>query len=602
MDDRQLEAYLNLMRSLLNCPSGEENQILQANSELVDAGLVQVMLEEANNLRIDNNLDDANSLMTLAGHLMGTYGNTMPDKSSPSTYLKFLTEVLQVTADSKGDRNLIYALLRDNINLVNDNLAVVLRNWARETLPNSDSQRRISITTLIGNFCNAIREFPLGSRASNLEIAIAGDEIALTVFTRQEYAKDWAMTQSNLGNDYGGRIRGEKAENLELALDAFVASLEIYTREVFPENGAGTKNNLGIAYGDRIRGEKAENLELAIAAYLASLEIYTREVFPQYWAMTQNNLGIAYRNRIKGETDQNLELAIAAYLASLEIYTPKVFPQYWADTQNNLGNAYRYRIRGEKAENLKLAFAAFLASLEIRTREAFPINNAESLYNLGLAYQDNSQLPEAYNSFQTAVETVESMRSEIIVGGEADRQKLAEEWNKLYQNIIEVCLDRENKTAALEYIERSKTRNLVELFHNARSLPQNVQQISFEEIRSLLGEDEAILEGYITFNGFKVFIITHDSTQPGIWHSSFEDLQALEEFQQEYIDGYINQPDNWRNQLETRLEKLAKILHIAQIISRIPENCQRLILVPFRYLHLLPLHALTSRRLKQNIE
>ena len=93
------------------------------------------MLEEANNLRIDNNLDDANSLMTLSGHLMGTYGNTMLDKSSPSTYLEFLREVLQVTADSKGDRNLIYALLRDNINLVNDNFAVVLRNWARETLP-----------------------------------------------------------------------------------------------------------------------------------------------------------------------------------------------------------------------------------------------------------------------------------------------------------------------------------------------------------------------------------------------------------------------------------------------------------------------------------
>jgi CHAT domain-containing protein len=648
MDDRQLEAYLNLMRSLLNCPSGEENQILQANSELVDAGLVQVMLEEANNLRIDNNLDDANSLMTLAGHLMGTYGNTMPDKSSPSTYLTFLTEVLQVTADSKGDRNVIYAILRENIKLINDNLAVVLRNWAKETLPNSDSQRRISLTTLIGNFCNAIREFPLGSRASNLEIAIAGDEIALTVFTRQEYAKDWAMTQSNLGNDYGGRIRGEKAENLELATAAFVASLEIYTREVFPENWAGTKNNLGIAYGDRIRGEKAENLELAIAAYLASLEIYTREVFPQYWAMTQNNLGIAYRNRIKGETDQNLELAIAAYLeslkiytreafpqnwagtqnnlgnaysdrskgetyqnlelaiaaylASLEIYTPKAFPQNWADTQNNLGNAYRYRIRGEKAENLKLAIAAFMASLEIRTREAFPINNAETLYNLGLAYQDNSQLPEAYNSFQTAIETVESMRSEILIGGEADRQKLAEEWNKLYQDIIEVCREMENNTAALEFIERTKTRNLVELFHNARSLPQNVQRISFQEIRSLLAEDEAILEWYITFNGFKVFIITHDSTQPDVWQSSDADLKALEEFQEEYINDYIYQNDNWEKQLEIRLEKLAKILHIDEIISRLPESCQRLILVPFLYLHLLPLHALTSRRLKQNIE
>ncbi|MEG3844978.1 tetratricopeptide repeat protein, partial [Microcoleus sp. herbarium14] len=648
MDELRHQAYLNLIQSLLNCPNGEENQILQANSELVDAGLVKVMLERANDLRKEQNLDDANFLMTLAGNLLGSYSNTVVEKLSPATYVKFLTEVLQVTADSNGDRKVIYDMLRDNINLVNDNLAVVLRNWARETLPNLDSQRRISLTTLIGNFCNAIREFPLGSRASNLEIAIAGDEIALTVFTRQEYAKDWAMTQSNVGNDYGGRIRGEKAENLELAIDAFVASLEIYTHEAFPQDWAGTQNNLGIAYGDRIRGEKAENLELAIAAYLASLEIYTREAFPQYWAMTQNNLGIAYRNRIKGETDENLELAIAAYLASLEIYTREAFPQdwagtqnnlgnaysdrikgetdqnlelaiaaylaslkiytreafpkYWADTQNNLGNAYRNRTRGKKAENLELAIAAFLASLEIRTRAAFPINNVETLYNLGLAYQENSQLPEAYNSFKTAIETVESMRSEIIIGGEADRQKLAEEWDKLYLNMVEVCLEMENKTAALEYIERSKTRNLVELFHNTRSLPKKVEPISFQKIRSLLGEDEAILEWYITFNNFKVFIISHDSTQPDMWQSSDADLEALRELANEYIDDYINQPDNWRNQLETRLEKLAKILHIDKIISHLPKKCQRLILVPFRYLHLLPLHALTSKRLRQNVE
>ena len=384
MNEARHQAYLNLIQSLLNCPSGEEKQILQANSELVDARLVQVMLEEASNLRTYNNLNDANSLMTLVGHLMGTYGNTMPDKSSPSTYLTFLTEVLQVTADSNGDHQVIYDMLRDNINLVNDNLAVVLRNWARETLPNSDSQRRISLTTVIGNFCNAIRQFPLGSSASNLEIAIAGDEIALAVFTHQEYAKDWAMTQSNLGSDYGARIRGEKAENLELAIAAFLVSLEIRTREAFPQDWAGTQNNLGIAYGDRIRGEKAENLELAIAAYLASLEIYTSEVFPQYWAMTQNNLGITYRNRIKGEKAENLELAIAAYLASLKIYTREAFPQNWAGTQNNLWNAYSDIIKGETDQNLELAITAYLASLEIYTPKVFPKYWADIQNNLGL--------------------------------------------------------------------------------------------------------------------------------------------------------------------------------------------------------------------------
>jgi len=43
MNEARRQAYLNLIQSLLNCPSGEESQILEANSELVDAGLVQVM-------------------------------------------------------------------------------------------------------------------------------------------------------------------------------------------------------------------------------------------------------------------------------------------------------------------------------------------------------------------------------------------------------------------------------------------------------------------------------------------------------------------------------------------------------------------------------
>ncbi|MCC3592393.1 CHAT domain-containing protein, partial [Microcoleus sp. PH2017_28_MFU_U_A] len=261
---------------------------------------------------------------------------------------------------------------------------------------------------------------------------------------------------------------------------------------------------------------------------------------------------------------------------------------------------YLYRIRGEKAENLELAIAALLASLEVYTPDAFPIDHAETLYNLGVAYQNNSQLPEAYNTFNSAIETVESMRREIIIGGEADRQKLAEEWNILYQRMVEVCLQMENSTAALEYVERSKTRNLVELFHKARSLPSQVQRISFAEIRSLLAENEAILEWYITYNSFKVFIITRDSPQPDIWQSSYQDLQALEELQQEYLNDIEDEEkyDNWKNQLDSRLEKLAEILHIDEIISRLPENCQKLILVPFRYLHLFPLHALTSSRQK----
>jgi len=693
MDDRQLEAYLNLIQLLLNCPRGEENQILQANSELVDAGLVQVMQLVAEIEREKGNENAADFLTDSASHLAEVLKN-----SSTNSQLRFLMQVLQATQDSDGDPNVIYPMMRDNLNLINDNLAAIFQNWATENFSNLDSQEfRFSLIKVLGTFSEAIANFSLGSRASNLEIAIAGYEVALTVCTRQEYAEIWAAIQNNLANAYYDRIRGEKADNLEMAISAYQAVLSVYTpetfpqdwpmiqnnlaaayiyrirgekadnlemaisacsacqaawsvrsreafpqdwariqntlglaylyrirgekannleraisafqaalsvrtSEAFPQDWAETQNNLAVAYINRIRGEKAENLEMAISAYQKALLVHTLETFPQDWAMTQNNLAAAYVDRIRGEKAENLERAISGFQAALSVRSREAFPQDWATTQNNLANAYSKRIRGKKTDNLEKAIVASQAALSVYTRKAFPINHAQTLYNLGLTYWDNSQLPEAYNTFNTAIETVESMRSEIIIGGETDRQKLAEEWKKLYEVMVEVCLEMENTTAALEYIERSKTRNLVELFHNARSLPQNVPRISFQEIRSLLGEDEAILEWYITFNGFKVFIITRDSTQPDIWHSSDQDLEALHKFVVEYIVYYIYQPDYWRNQLETRLEKLAKILHIDEIISRLPENCQRLILVPFRYLHLLPLHALTSRRLKQNVE
>src|SRR5919202_169225 len=472
MDDRQLEAYLNLIQLLLNCPSGEEAQILQANSELVDAGLVQVMQLYAENQREEGNQNTADFLTNLASYIV-----EVSESPSANSQLEFLLQVFQVTAETQGDPNIIYPLLWDNINLINDNLAVVLQNWVRETLPNLDSQERISIIAVVVTFSIAIWQLPLGSRASNLEIAIAGYEIALTVFTRQENAENWATTQNNLAVAYSYRIigqkadnlemaisayqaallvrtreafpqdwaatqhnlavaylyriRGEKADNLETAISAFQAALSVRTREAFPEYWADTQNNLAIAYSDRIRGEKADNLEIAISAFEKALEVYTREAFPQEWTQTQNNLANAYRERMTGEKADNLEMAISAFEAALEVHTREAFPQDWAATQSNLAIAYSYRIRGKKVDNLEMAISACQATLSVYTREAFPISNASTLYSLGCAYWDNSQLPEAYNSFNTAIETVESMRSEIIIGGETDRQKLAEEYNRI---------------------------------------------------------------------------------------------------------------------------------------------------------------------------
>ncbi|MEG5001519.1 tetratricopeptide repeat protein, partial [Microcoleus sp. B4-D4] len=326
MDEQRLQAYLNLIQSLLNCSSGEENQILQANSELVDAGLVQVMQLVAENQREEGNENAANFLTNLANQLAEWL-----KKSSANSQLRFLMQLLQATQDSDGDPNVIYPLMRDNINLINDNLAAIFQDWAWGNLPNLDSQEgRFSLMVVVGTFSDSIAQFTLGSRASNLEVAIAGYELALTVFTHQEYAEIWAGIQNSLANAYRDRIRGEKADNLEMAISAYQAVLSVFTREAFPQDWAMIQNNLAAAYINRIRGEKADNLEMAISACQAAFSVCTREAFPQEWAMIQNTLGIAYSDRIRGEKADNLEMAISAFQAALSVRTREAFPQDWA--------------------------------------------------------------------------------------------------------------------------------------------------------------------------------------------------------------------------------------------------------------------------------
>jgi CHAT domain-containing protein/uncharacterized protein HemY len=69
MSSERQQAYLNLINQLLTCTSGEEAEILKTHPELLDDGLVAAMLEEADNLREQGKLNNANWLKNFAGLL-----------------------------------------------------------------------------------------------------------------------------------------------------------------------------------------------------------------------------------------------------------------------------------------------------------------------------------------------------------------------------------------------------------------------------------------------------------------------------------------------------------------------------------------------------
>jgi tetratricopeptide (TPR) repeat protein len=244
----------------------------------------------------------------------------METANTPQDYLNFLMEVLQKVSEDPTPQ-LIYPFFKQNLGKLDENLIQALDDWAENTLLSVDAKEAEYIAGVIFDFSSLIEQYSLGNIAYNLEIAIVGYRIALSVFTFDTFPQDWASTQNNLAVAYSNRIRGDKADNLEQAIICYQEALKVRTFDAFPQDWAITNNNLGGGYCKRIRGDKADNIEQAIVAYTKALKVRTFNTFPKDWASTQDNLGNAYFFRIRGDKAENLEKAIIAYMEALKVRT-----------------------------------------------------------------------------------------------------------------------------------------------------------------------------------------------------------------------------------------------------------------------------------------
>ncbi|WP_228057127.1 CHAT domain-containing tetratricopeptide repeat protein [Tychonema sp. LEGE 07203] len=499
MDEQRRKTDVNMLQVLLENPvdSGID-LILKTDSKSIDFGFVQTLYLEVPAPTPESLLKAAKFFQRAIAPLESVKGNPQTGVA----YLVFLAEVLQAVARS-GDSHHLYSLLRNNLDKLDHNFAELLRCWATLILPAATSSETRRIAALIGNLSNKIGRFPLGSKANNLEIEIAGYETVAKVFTRKDFPQEWAVMQNNLGNAYSDRPKGDKGQNIEMAIACFANALEVRTPEQYPSQWATLQNNLGNAYSDRLRGDPADNLEQAIACYQNALQVRTREAVGVEWASTQNNLGRAYSRRLRGDKAQNLEQAVACYHNALQVYNRKVFPRRWATTQNNLANAYCDLLPGNRAENLEYAVACYQRALQVRTREAFPLQWATTQRNLGRVFIDRAKgdpvenlemaiacfdnalqvytrikFPDAWASIQTYLGRIYSVR---VKGDKAENIEIA---IACYQNALLFCNRQKSPDrwamlctylgrAFSEHLRGEKNRNL----KSAIACYQNASQV-----------------------------------------------------------------------------------------------------------------------------
>lgn len=84
MTVQRQELYINLIEQLFKCPNGQEPEVLDAHLDLLDAGLVQTMVQIGTVMAHEDNQDGAKFLFHVARELAKQLGLYPDTSTSPA--------------------------------------------------------------------------------------------------------------------------------------------------------------------------------------------------------------------------------------------------------------------------------------------------------------------------------------------------------------------------------------------------------------------------------------------------------------------------------------------------------------------------------------
>jgi CHAT domain-containing protein len=209
---------------------------------------------------------------------------------------------------------------------------------------------------------------------------------------------------------------------------------------------------------------------------------------------------------------------------------------------------YHFQL-GNRAQNLEIVIVGYTVGLTVWTKE----NNPEQW-----AFIQNSR----------SITSVNAPRQDI------DRERLA------------------NLKQDLDLLIRNQIQSIDPSFQ----LTQQVQSIDFATMQSALPNlQTALIAWYVSDNRIHTFLVTPHQHQPLVISSTAAEYTELDTLRDTYLDSYRTDKSTWEDNLPQILANISQLLKLSEIISRLQQlvpDCNQLILVPHRYLHLLPLHAL----------
>ncbi|HAZ43842.1 MAG TPA: hypothetical protein DDW76_07525 [Cyanobacteria bacterium UBA11369] len=519
MDKQRITAYGQLVQQLLECPSDKEMQILKANSDLLDIGLLKTAISGVQVFSENGNQTIAESLTNISLNLSEFFGSSQQPR-----------EVRKATAD---------ILLDFGNKLFNSQLTISLRLWTQSFLIYRAIDARQQIATAIKSL--GIVSYCLG----NYEQAIACYQQSLAICREPEIQdrQEEAASLANLGNAY------ESLGKYEQAIDCYQQSLTIFHEIKNRRGEAAALSNLGNTYeflGDYNKAIAYHEDSLAIcremeikhplgeAASLSGLGNAYNYLGDYNKAITKHTQSLTILQEIKNRRGQadalgnlaNAYGALGNYKQAIKFYQQQLDicrePQTKdrrgeANCLNNIGNNY---LQLQQAE---LAIGKFQQCLKIAKSESMPslcFTAGRNLGDIGFT-QGNWQL--ALEGYEPAMQAVEQLRK----GSTTDkrRQEIIAEAFSVYANAVQCYINLKQYDEAVETADRSRSRHLADLFASKDLYPQGEIPPEVEEYYRLQEQSNRLR--FSDNNGMKALATTLQPTPNG--DAIIEKIQELEE-------------------------------------------------------------------------
>jgi len=499
MDENRIEAYYQLIQKLLECSSGEDLQILNAHSELLDPGLLQTIIVVAKQLDDNGNLDVVNFLINLALQL----GKFLGSDQQPTAIRKQTADILLywgseqfyisqflVACECWQQCLIIYQAIHDRQGEANSlvSLGIAYHSQGQfEKALNSHKQSLDISREIKDRQGEAASLGNLGIAYGSLgeyEEAITSHEKSLAIKQEIKDPLGEANSLKCLGNAYHSLAQVERAINFyEKSLDI---SREIKNR-LGEEISLGCLGNAYLSLGQFEQAitffEKSLAISLEIKHRLGEADCL-RGLGNAYYYLGQFERSINYHEKsllitrkIKdrlGEANSlgslgnaydslgQFERSINYHEEHLIISREIKHSLGEGNALGNLGGAYYQLQQTEKAiENSR-------NSVKIATPKTMPDLCFKAGRNLGDIGFTQGDWHLALEGYEPALQAVEQLRK----GSTTDkrRQEIIAKAISVYANAVQCYINLKQYDKAVETADRSQSRHLADLFYTSKDL------------------------------------------------------------------------------------------------------------------------------------